>query len=135
MPLDPLEEKMNDKRPVNLDLSTVSFPITAIVSILHRITAVITWVGLGFLLVLLGYALGSEQQYMSTSQVMQNNFLLQFVTWGFLTALAYYCLASAKHIIQDLGFCENFESGSVLSWGAIIIGVLFAMLAGVFVWA
>jgi succinate dehydrogenase / fumarate reductase cytochrome b subunit len=57
------------------------------------------------------------------------------VTWGFLTALAYYCLASAKHIIQDLGFCESFESGSVLSWGAIIIGIVLAMLAGVFVWA
>ena len=57
------------------------------------------------------------------------------MTWGFLNELAYYCLAYGKHIIQDLGVCENFESGSVLSWGAIIIGVIFAMLAGVFVWA
>ena len=126
---------MNDKRPVNLDLSTVKFPITAIASILHRITAVITWVGLGFLLVLLGYATGSEQHFTSTSQVMQSNFLLQFVSWGFLTALAYYCLASAKHIIQDFGFCEDFEGGSLLSWGAIILGVVLAILAGVLIWA
>jgi succinate dehydrogenase / fumarate reductase cytochrome b subunit len=126
---------MNDKRPVNLDLSTVKFPITAIASILHRITAVITWVGLGFLLVLLGYANGSEQHFTSTSQIMQSNFLLQFVSWGFLTALAYYCLASAKHIIQDFGLCENFESGSLLSWGAIILGVVLAILAGVLIWA
>jgi succinate dehydrogenase / fumarate reductase cytochrome b subunit len=126
---------MNDKRPVNLDLSTVKFPITAIASILHRITAVITWVGLGFLLVLLSYATGSEQHFTSTSQIMQSNFLLQFVSWGFLTALAYYCLASAKHIIQDFGFCEDFESGSLLSWGAIILGVVLAILAGVLIWA
>lgn len=126
---------MNDKRPVNLDLSTVSFPITAIASILHRITAVVTWVGLGFLLVLLSYALGSEQEYTSMSQSMQSNFLLQFVAWGFLTAFAYYCLASAKHIIQDFGFFEDFEGGSRLSWGVIIVGVVLGLLAGVFVWA
>jgi succinyl-CoA synthetase beta subunit len=33
---------MSDKRPVNLDLGTVSFPITAIASILHRVCAVIS---------------------------------------------------------------------------------------------
>ncbi|MBP21670.1 MAG: succinate dehydrogenase, cytochrome b556 subunit, partial [Alcanivorax sp.] len=27
---------MNDKRPVNLDLSTIKFPVTAIASITHR---------------------------------------------------------------------------------------------------
>ena len=125
---------MLDKRPVNLDLSTVSFPITAIASILHRITAVITWVGLGFLLVLLCYALGSEQEHASISQAMQSNFLLQFVTWGFLTAFAYYCLASTKHIIQDFGFCEDLEGGSRLSWGVIIVGIVLGLLAGVLVW-
>ncbi len=126
---------MNDKRPVNLDLSTVRFPITAIASILHRITAVITWVGLGFLLYLLCYVVGSEQDYASLVESMQGNFLLQFVSWGFLTAFGYYCLASAKHIIQDFGFCEDFQSGSLISWAAIIGGVVLAILAGVLVWA
>lgn len=126
---------MNDKRPVNLDLSTVRFPITAIASILHRITAVITWVGLGFLLVLLCYALRSEQEYTLLAQTLQSNFLLQFVTWGFLTAFAYYCLASAKHIIQDFGFFEDFQGGSLISWGAIIGGVVLGLLAGVLIWA
>ena len=36
-----------DTRPVNLDLTKFSFPITAIASIMHRICAVISWVGLG----------------------------------------------------------------------------------------
>lgn len=126
---------MNDKRPVNLDLSTVRFPITAIASILHRITAVITWVGLGFLLYLLCSVVGSVQEYASLVELMQGNFLLQFVSWGFLTALGYYCLASAKHIIQDFGFFEDFQGGSLISWAAIVGGIVLSVLAGVFVWA
>ncbi len=126
---------MNNKRPVNLDLATVSFPITAIASILHRICAVISWVALGFLLLVLCYALSSQEGFKSVTEVLQTNFLVQFVSWGFLTAFGYYCLATTKHIIQDFGFCEDFEGGKLISWTAIVIGVVLGLLAGVLVWA
>ncbi|MGL4928928.1 MAG: succinate dehydrogenase cytochrome b556 large subunit, partial [Plesiomonas sp.] len=38
---------VNKQRPVNLDLKTISFPITAIASILHRVSGVITFIALG----------------------------------------------------------------------------------------
>ncbi len=126
---------MNNKRPVNLDLATVRFPITAIASILHRICGVITWVALGFLLLVLCYALSSQEEFKSVTELFQTNFLLQFVSWGFLTAFGYYCLATAKHIIQDFGFCEDFEGGKLISWTVIIVGVVLGLLAGVLVWA
>lgn len=126
---------MNNTRPVNLDLATVSFPITAIASILHRICAVISWVGLGFLLLLLCHSLASEEQYNSVVELYKTNFLLQFFSWGFLTAFGYYCMATAKHIIQDLGFFEDFAGGKFISWTAIILGVVLAVLSGVLIWA
>ena len=123
------------KRPVNLDLTTVSFPITAIASILHRVCAVISWVGLGYLLVLLCYGLSSKEQFAEIAQLLQTNFLLQFVTWGFLSAFSYYCMGTIKHIIQDFGYCEDFEGGKKISWLAISLGIVLTILAGVFVWA
>ncbi|MCH1448834.1 MAG: succinate dehydrogenase, cytochrome b556 subunit, partial [Litoricolaceae bacterium] len=36
---------MSRERPVNLDLTTFSFPITAIASILHRVSGVILFFG------------------------------------------------------------------------------------------
>ncbi|MDA8602687.1 succinate dehydrogenase, cytochrome b556 subunit, partial [Gammaproteobacteria bacterium] len=36
---------MKDTRPVNIDLTTIRFPLTAILSITHRITGVIIFVG------------------------------------------------------------------------------------------
>ncbi|MGL5372028.1 MAG: succinate dehydrogenase, cytochrome b556 subunit, partial [Plesiomonas shigelloides] len=52
---------VNKQRPVNLDLKTISFPITAIASILHRVSGVITFIALGILLWLLSLSLSSEQ--------------------------------------------------------------------------
>ena len=37
------------QRPVNLDLQTIRFPVTAIASILHRVSGVITFVAVGIL--------------------------------------------------------------------------------------
>ena len=125
---------MNNKRPVNLDLTTVSFPVTAIASILHRVCAVITWAGLGYLLILLPQALSSEEQFAVVSELLQSNFLLQFVTWGFLTAFGYYCMGTIKHIIQDFGFFEDFQGGKLISWTAITLGIVLSALAGVLLW-
>jgi succinate dehydrogenase / fumarate reductase cytochrome b subunit len=126
---------MSDNRPVNLDLGTVSFPITAIASILHRVCAVISWVGLGFLLCALCYALGSREDYNVLATALDNNFLVQFVAWGLLSAFSYYCAGTIKHLIQDFGFCEEFSGGKAISWAAIIAGVILSVLAGVLVWA
>ncbi|MGL1161857.1 succinate dehydrogenase, cytochrome b556 subunit, partial [Vibrio parahaemolyticus] len=46
-------KKVNKQRPVNLDLTTIRFPVTAIASILHRVSGVITFVAVGILLWLL----------------------------------------------------------------------------------
>ena len=44
------------QRPVNLDLQTIRFPITAIASILHRVSGVITFVvGIRHMMMDFGY--------------------------------------------------------------------------------
>jgi len=126
---------MNNTRPVNLDLGTVKFPITAIASILHRVCAVISWVGLGVLLLCLEYALQSEARFNTMSGAIASNVFYQFLIWGFLTAFGYYCMATVKHIIQDFGFFEDFEGGKMISWTAITLGILLSLLTGAFIWA
>lgn len=125
---------MNNTRPVNLDLASVSWPITAIASITHRVCAVIVWVGFGFLLAAASVATSSEEGFISIANLLESNFPAQFVAWGLLTALGYYCLGTIKHLIQDMGFCESFEGGKVISWTVIILGVLLSVAAGGIVW-
>ncbi|MGL4793441.1 MAG: succinate dehydrogenase, cytochrome b556 subunit, partial [Aeromonas jandaei] len=75
------------QRPVNLDLQTISFPVTAIASILHRVSGVITFVALGILLWMLGTSLASPEGFETVVAIM-DNFLVKLVLWGILTALA-----------------------------------------------
>ena len=125
----------NDSRPVDIQFGKFNWPVTAIASITHRISAVIIWVGLGIGLATLYFANQSEASFYLVVLTLQSNFLAQFVAWGLLSAFGYYCMGTIKHLLQDMGYCEEFASGKIISWVAIISGLSLSVLAGVYVWA
>ncbi|MGB1191699.1 MAG: succinate dehydrogenase, cytochrome b556 subunit [Pseudomonadales bacterium] len=125
----------NDSRPVDIQFGKFSWPVTAIASISHRISAVIIWVGLGIVLATLYFVSQSEESFDQVFIVLKTYFLAQFVVWGLLSAFGYYCMGTIKHLIQDMGYCEEFASGKIISWVAIILGLALSVLAGVYVWA
>lgn len=120
--------------PIDLQLQKFRWPITAIASITHRITAVIIWFGLGILLASIAYINESPLNYEQALSIINNNFFVQFALWGLLSAIAYYCLGTIKHLIQDLGYCEDFVSGKIISWIAILSGILLSFAAGIMIW-
>ncbi|ADZ89518.1 succinate dehydrogenase, cytochrome b556 subunit [Marinomonas mediterranea] len=125
---------MSKARPVNLDIKTIRLPITAIASILHRISAVILWVGFGVFLVNAYFSLNSKDGFGYVSSLLADYFVIQFVIWGMLTALGYYMVATLKHLVQDMGYFEELESGKMIANVAIAIGILLSLCTGVWVW-
>ncbi|UTW00926.1 succinate dehydrogenase, cytochrome b556 subunit [Marinomonas rhizomae] len=125
---------MNKKRPVNLDMLTISQPVTAIVSILHRITGVILFVGLAFLFYAFDLSLESQEGFDQVVNALQTNFLVQFVIWGVVSALMYHFVAGVKHLFMDMGYFEELESGRSAAIANIVIAVVLIVLAGVWIW-
>jgi len=125
----------NDSRPVDIQFGKFSWPVTAIASITHRISAVIIWIGLGIGLGTLYFANQSEASFDLVFFALDSNFMAQFVAWGLLSAFGYYCMGTIKHLLQDMGYCEEFASGKIISWIAILSGLSLSVLAGVYVWA
>ncbi len=123
----------NKQRPVNLDLQTISFPVTAIASILHRVSGVITFVALSILLWMLGTSLSSPEGFDTVMSIL-DNILVKLVFWGILTALAYHIVLGIRHLIMDMGYWEELESGSQSARVAFVITGVLAVLAGVLVW-
>jgi len=122
------------QRPVNLDLSTIRFPVTAIASILHRVSGVITFVAVGILLWLLGLSLSSPEGFLQASAVM-GSFFVKFIVWGILTALAYHIAGGIRHMLMDFGFlAETMETGKRSAHITFVITVVLSILAGVLVW-
>lgn len=127
-------KNVKKQRPVNLDLTTIRFPVTAIASILHRVSGVITFVAVGILLWLLGLSLSSEEGFLTASAIM-SSFFVKFIFWGILTALACHAVGGIRHMLMDFGWLEEtFEAGKRSANLSFAITVVLSILAGVLVW-
>ncbi|CAE6891576.1 COG2009 Succinate dehydrogenase fumarate reductase [Vibrio sp. B1FLJ16] len=125
--------KERKSRPVNLDLQTIHFPITAIVSILHRVSGVITFVAVGILLWLLSISLSSPMGFMEATDIV-DGFFVKFILWGILTALAYHIAGGIRHLLMDLGYFEELDSGTMSAKVAFGATAVLSLLAGIMVW-
>jgi len=125
---------VSKNRPVNLDLRTIKQPLPAIVSISHRITGVMLFIGLIFMFILFDMSLSGAEGFASAETIMQENFLAKFIAWGLLVSLSFHLFAGLKHLVQDFGYGEELSSANVAAKVVIVATVVTALLAGYWVW-
>jgi succinate dehydrogenase / fumarate reductase cytochrome b subunit len=125
---------VNKKRPVNLDLRTIKQPLPAITSILHRVTGVVLFIGAIFMLYILNMSLESQAGFDRASEMLQESFLAKLIAWGLVSALLYHFFAGIKHLVMDLGYCEELESGRLAAKVTLVVAVIAILLAGVWIW-
>lgn len=124
---------MNDKRPVNLDISTIRMPLPAYASILHRISGVIVFVGVAILLSILDCSLASEESFNSLKEYL-DSFLVGLIVWGILAALIYHCVAGVKHLLMDIGIGETLEGGLLGAKLVFGISAVLILIVGLWIW-
>ena len=124
---------MNDKRPVNLDLTTIKFPVTAIASITHRITGVAIFVAIPVLLWMLDRSLASPESFADLKQLMTSP-LAKLVVWAILAVILYHLVAGIRHLIMDMGMGEPLEGGRRGAFATFVVTAVLILLAGAWVW-
>lgn len=124
---------MNKKRPVNLEITTIHFPITAIVSILHRVSGVFLFAGVAVLMWLLDASLDSPEGFAAAKESLNHPFFT-FVVWVILAALAYHTLMGIRHLFMDAGIGESLRGGRLGATIAAVAAAVAIILAGVWVW-
>ncbi|HBB84637.1 MAG TPA: succinate dehydrogenase, cytochrome b556 subunit [Sulfitobacter sp.] len=124
---------MNDKRPVNLDLSTIKFPVTAIASITHRVTGVAIFLALPILLWMLDRSLASPESFADLKELMTSP-LVKLVVWAILAVLLYHLVAGIRHLVMDAGVGETLEGGQRGAKLVFIISVVLILLVGGWIW-
>jgi len=125
---------VSDKRPVNLDLGTFNHPLASVISICHRISGVVLFVGLVFLFNIFDSSLSSASEFASAQALLQDNFFAKFVTWGLLSSLGFHFSAGMKHLVMDFGHGEEIDSANRAAKFVIALTALLSVLAGVWVW-
>jgi succinate dehydrogenase / fumarate reductase, cytochrome b subunit len=121
------------QRPVNLDLTTISFPAPALASILHRVTGVAMFFALVFVIWAWAVSLSSPEGFEQVRLVLQS-FIAKFIAWGTITVLLYHMLGGIRHLIMDMGHWEELKSGNTSAVVTIGLWIVLAVLAGVWLW-
>jgi succinate dehydrogenase / fumarate reductase cytochrome b subunit len=124
---------LNKKRPVNLDIGTIQLPVTAYVSILHRVSGVVLFGAVGLFLWILDSSLSTEQDFISIKEFM-NNFVVQIIIWLSLAALVYHLVAGLRHLIMDYGYGETLSGGVLGAKLVLVISGILMLLAGFWLW-
>lgn len=120
---------MDSSRPVYLNLFKIKFPLTAIVSILHRITGVLLFLSIPGSLYILQFSLKSEDKFLLLSKYFQTD-CCQLLWLLLLSTIIYHLLAGIRHIIMDFGLGESKEAAKISSLLVIISTVFFVLGMG-----
>ncbi|MBK8187715.1 MAG: succinate dehydrogenase, cytochrome b556 subunit [Cellvibrio sp.] len=124
---------MNKKRPVNLDFSTFKLPITALVSITHRVTGILLFGGVAALMWMLQASLESPESF-ATVKTLGNHPICHIVLFGILALLAYHTVMGLRHFIMDFGIGESLKGGQLGAKIALVLSIILIALAGVWIW-
>lgn len=124
---------VNHNRPVNMDLTSLKFPITAIVSILHRLSGIGIFILLPLALYILSMSLHSHASYDDLQSLLALH-IMKFGLWVFLSSLAYHVVAGVRHIILDMGFGEEIQSAKFSAMIVLITAIIAIIVLGVWIW-
>ena len=123
---------VNKNPPQNLDNPTFRLPITAYVSILHRVSGVANvFISLA-LIWLLSQSLASEDSYEYVIELTNLTFV-KVLLFLILANLIYHSCAGIRHLIMDMGVGEDsFKSGKISAF--VMIAVAMILLTLSFFW-
>ncbi len=124
---------VKNQRPINLNLFTIRQPIAAIISILHRISGVILFLLIPFILWGLSLSLSSQQDFQHIYQILTTP-SMKFFVWCFLAAFTYHFVAGIRHLFMDAGIGESLNGGRLTAVLTVVITFILMILIGVWLW-
>jgi len=129
-----MNQIVNDKRPINLDLASMKYPPMAIASILHRISGLILFLLMPIMLYFFSVSLRSSDSFEQLETTIRTCVFSKLVLWGFCSALLYHVIAGIRHIAMDLGFGETLYAAKRSAVVVIMIAVIATILLGMWIW-
>lgn len=127
---------VKSNRPVNLSMEQVlavnlKSPV-AIASILHRLSGVVVFALVPVLLWILDKSLSSPEGFEYIKHEVFGNIIVRLVVWVFVAGLIYHFIAGVKHLLADLGFNEELQSGRTAATISLVLSAIGIVAA--FVW-
>lgn len=124
---------MNVIRPINLNIMKFHFPLTAILSIGHRISGFILFLFMPLMFYLLYQATSSVHSFYYLQKLLLHNGWIKFSVWIILSATSFHLFSGIRHLAMDFGFLESVHEGRTSAYKVFIASFIAIILVGVWV--
>ena len=122
---------MNDsKNPLSPHLQIYRWQISSLISITHRITGILNFLGLIFISAWISSA-GISENLFEYFSIFLKSFIGKFILIGFTWSISFHLLSGIRHFIWDLGYgyelkTANF-SGIIVILGSLVLTIILWM--------
>lgn len=124
---------MTERRPKYLNLFTIKLPLPGVVSILHRISGVLLFLFIPFVLYLLQISLASEEGFDAAKRLMSGN-VAKLVLLGLWWALLHHFFAGLRFLAMDMHYCIDLPKSRRACMAIMAISIGSTLLLGSLLW-
>ncbi|MBT4884605.1 MAG: succinate dehydrogenase, cytochrome b556 subunit [Legionellales bacterium] len=115
------------QNPVFLNLFQIKFPVAAIVSILHRISGVIIFLAMPFMILWFYYITYSDLSF-ARYLVLSDVVWVKAFYFLILVALSYHVIAGLRHIYHDFSGSHSLVGARISAWLTLIASLLWTAI-------
>ena len=108
--------------PVYLDLLRIRFPVGAVTSIAHRISGVLLFVSLPFLVFLLDISLQGPEGYADATAILGNDWL-RLGSAAIVWSLFHHLLSGIRFLLIDIEVGVTLSQARVSAWLVNLAGL------------
>lgn len=113
---------------IYLNLFLIDFPLSAITSILHRVSGVILFFFIPFFLYFLKLSIESETSFIFAN-ILLSKFYIKISLNLLYIMFLYHLINGIKHVIIDFGFFDDINSSKKLSLVCIFFVIIFYLVS------
>ena len=124
---------MTHKRPININLFKIQLPLSAMLSITHRISGIlIFFLVLPVTAIVLSFVYDSQDSYNNFINFYSSNWLIKLFIISLVLIFQYHIFTGVRHMMMDFHLLKESLSSSFRS--AVITLFLFLLNAVATVW-
>jgi len=116
--------------PVNLNLLSIRQPVTAIVSILHRITGLILFLSLPVLLYFIDLLTANESTAQQAMALYSASLSLRIVFLLVSVSAFHHVLAGVRYLLLDIDIGVTRSSARAMCWAIVVLDIIALPVIG-----
>ena len=122
--------------PLSPHLQVYRWQITSVLSILHRITGVVSSLG-SLIIIFLLFAIGSGEDFYGSAINVANNLFVRTILIGLTFSYLFYFANCIRHLFWDSGYGLELNTAKLTGWLTVFLTVVLTvtfwmMVMGIF---